>query len=153
MDEENIGLNENDYLLTRLKYYLNYELSTAALYFLSYAYGITLFISALAALIFTPVLIYTLYKTRKYFWLTAFLVLVILPPLVVYIYIAGNPKEYIMELSLVELGFFYFYCFILRIVVIDWVEEIKWKSVLKNQVAESEMNKKIFEQQFDERIV
>ena len=147
MVEENIGLVENDYLLTRLKYYLNYQLSASTMYFLSYAYGFTLFISALAAIIFTPLLIFTLYKTQKYFWLTTFLVFIIIPPPIVYL--VGKHKAYFIELSLVELGFFYFYCFILRLVVIDWVEDIKWKAVRKIQEAADEENKKIFEQQFE----
>ena len=37
IDIDNIGLIENDHLLVKLKYYLNYELSISALYYLSYA--------------------------------------------------------------------------------------------------------------------
>ncbi|MBI1938616.1 MAG: hypothetical protein HYS25_10885 [Ignavibacteriales bacterium] len=148
MEIENIGYAESDYLLTKLKFYLNFELSASALYILSYSYGSVLVLSAGAALIFTPFIIYSLYKTQKFFWLSSFFVLIIIPSPIVYL--VSEDKTFFSVLLFVELGVFYFYCVILRFVVNDWAEEIRWREIRKLQKAEFEMSKKMFMEQFDE---
>lgn len=151
MEIENIGYAESDYFLTKLKLYLNFELSSSALYIMSFSYGIVLFLTAGAALIFTPLMIYTLFKMRKYFWLLLFFTLVILPQPIVYL--ISSDKTYFTVLLFIELGIFYFYCVVLRFVVNDWVEEIRSREIRRIQQAEIEINKKMFMEQFDEPLV
>lgn len=151
MEIENIGYAESDYFLTKLKLYLNFELSSSALYIMSFSYGIVLFLTAGAALIFTPLMIYVLFKMRKYFWLLLFFTLVILPPSIVYL--ISSDKTYFTVLLFIELGIFYFYCVVLRFVVNDWVEEIRSREIRRIQQAEIEINKKMFMEQFDEPLV
>lgn len=151
MEIENIGYAESDYFLTKLKLYLNFELSSSALYIMSFSYGIVLFLTAGAALIFTPLMIYVLFKMRKYFWLLLFFTLVILPPPIVYL--ISSDKTYFTVLLFIELGIFYFYCVVLRFVVNDWVEEIRSREIRRIQQAEIEINKKMFMEQFDEPLV
>lgn len=145
--EHNIGYSEEDYLLKKLKYFLNYELSSSSLYFLSFVYFSTFVFAIIAAVIFTPFLVYVLYKNRKYFWLILFFVFIIFPPLIIYLI---NLKEMVLSVALyIELGLFYFYCVVLRFVVADWVEDIKAREFRKKYEAEKEQKKKMFEQQFE----
>ena len=149
IDETNI--TEEDNLLFKLKYVLNYELSSSAFYFLSFAAGmIVLYLSALAALLFTPFLIYVLIKAQKYSWLISFLIVVILPVLIMLI-ISSNAL-YTTSFLLVQLGMFYAYCFVLRFSVIDWVEDIKWKSVRKKHKVDGKQNRKIFQSRYDKSL-
>ncbi|MDP3580546.1 MAG: hypothetical protein Q8S39_01345, partial [Ignavibacteria bacterium] len=77
IDETN--LTEEGKLLIRLKHILNYELSSSIFYVLSFSVSIVLFLSVLAALLFTPFFIYVLIKAKKFGWLITFLVVVLLP--------------------------------------------------------------------------
>jgi hypothetical protein len=148
--EHNIGYSEEDYLLKKLKYFLNYELSSSSLYFLSFVYFSTFVLAIIAAVIFTPFLIYVLCKNRKYSWLILFFVFMIFPPLIIYLI---NLKEMFLSIVLyIELGLFYFYCVVLRFVVADWVEDVKARAFRKKYEAEKEQNKKMFEQQFERPI-
>jgi hypothetical protein len=145
--EHNIGYSEEDYLLKKLKYFLNYELSSSSLYLLSFVYFSTFVLAIIAAVIFTPFLIYVLYKNRKYFWLILFFVFILFPTLIIYF---TNLKEMVLSIALyIELGLFYFYCVVLRFVVADWVEDVKAKEFRKKYEAEKEQKKKVFEQQFE----
>lgn len=140
IDEPN--LTEEDELLIRLKHILNYELSSSIFYVLSFSVSIMLFLSVLAALLFTPFLIYVLIKAKKFGWLIAFLAIVLLPVLVIFII---SPKTMYSQIFLmIQLGAFYAYCFVIRLVVVDWVEEIKWKSIRKGQKERSKRSKIFF---------
>ncbi|KAF0162182.1 MAG: hypothetical protein FD188_136 [Ignavibacteria bacterium] len=149
IDETNI--TEEDNLLFKLKYVLNYELSSSAFYFLSFGAGMmVLYLSALAALLFTPFLIYVLIKAKKYTWLISFLIVVLLPVLIMLI-ISSNAL-YTTSFLLVQLGMFYVYCFVLRFSVIDWVEDIKWKSVRKKHKVDSNQNRKMFQSRYNKSL-
>lgn len=140
IDETN--LTEEDELLIKLKHILNYELSSSIFYVLSFSTRILLFLSVLAALLFTPYLIYVLIKAKKFGWLITFLVVVLLPVLAT---LFISPKTmYSHIFLLIQLGAFYTYCFVLRYVVVDWVEEIKWKSIRKGQKERSKRSKLFF---------
>jgi hypothetical protein len=142
----NIGSSEEDYLLEKLKYFLNYELSSSSLFFISFVYASTFVLAIIAAVVFTPFLIYVLYRNRKYLWLILFFALIVFPPLIIYL---TNIKGMFLSVVLyIELGLFYFYCFVLRFVVADWVEDMKARAFRKMCEAEKEQNKKLFEQQF-----
>jgi hypothetical protein len=141
-----ISLSKEEYLLKKLKYFLNYELSSSSLFFISFVYASTFVLAIIAAVVFTPFLIYVLYKNRKYLWLILFFVLIVFPPLIIYLI---NLKEMFLSIVLyVELGLFYFYCVVLRFVVADWMEDVKARAFRKMCEAEKEQNKKLFEQQF-----
>lgn len=134
IDETNV--TEEDNLLYKLKHILNYELSSSVLYFLHFSAGmIVLYLSALAAIIFTPFLIYVLAKSRKFGWLSLFVIVVLLPVIVTLI--ISPQTMYSQIFLLIQLGAFYAYCFVIRLVVVDWVEEIKWKSLRKGQIERS----------------
>ena len=137
-----LNIITNDSLLVKLKYYLNYELSSTLLFILWYS-PFTLIVVSILAIVFAPFMIYVLYKTGKKGWLIFFTIMIILPPVSFVIFAGFN--FYLMVLLYVELGLFYFYCVILRFVVNDWVEENSWKAVRKEQEEGYKLEKEVFE--------
>lgn len=122
---------EEQYYLQKLSRYLNYELSTSVLYFLSYAWGITLTLAIIAAVIFIPFILYIFIKARKVSWLISFCVIVIIP--VVGCIIIGLKFDNFLILILIPLGFFYFYCFIMKLVINDHIKEIIAREKLRKE--------------------
>ncbi len=141
MEINNNFYEENDSLLLRLRYYLNYELYTSIIYIASFFSWIALVIAGLLALVFTPFLIYVLIKVRKYGWLIFFITLIFVPP---FIALLIGVKGYLYEILLsIELGFYYLYCLLLRFTVNDWCEGISWKMLRKQREIEKSNSKYI----------
>ena len=127
---------EEDYLLLNLKRFLNYHISAALLYFLSFLTIIALFIAAFFALIFTIYLYYVLIRIKKYGWISFFTVIIFVPSILIILFITKS--EYMITFLLIELGIFYFFCFIFRFVVNDWCEELSWKILRLKEKKEKE---------------
>ena len=106
--------------IDRLSGILNYHLSTIALYFLWF-FSPALFLAVIAAVLFAPYMLFVLFREKRYGWITFFIVLVLLPVLidVLFFYHTG---AYLILLFL-PLAFFYFYCFLLKITIQDWIQE------------------------------
>ena len=68
----------------RFRAILFYELSTFVLVFLHYAWLITLYLVIIAAILFTPYMMYVLIKEKHYEWIVIFIFMVVLPYLVVW---------------------------------------------------------------------
>ncbi len=109
--------------LRRLAQFLNYELSASVLFFLSFFNAIALIIAGIAAVVFAPYMIYVLFKENKRSWIIIFTVLIIFPLLFSLILF----REYFTIFLLISMAIFYFYCFMLRIAVSDWVKDSQWK--------------------------
>ncbi len=137
--ENEFELNLRDSELKRLDYILNYELSSGVIFILSYMTIIFLFLSAIAAAVFTPYLLYVLIKEKKTGWIIFFLISIILPPAAA-ILLFPIPIISLVTLSLVLVGF-YFYCFLLKMSARDWVQEENASRELK----EKRRNKKIMD--------
>ncbi|MGD8780759.1 MAG: hypothetical protein PVH88_17575 [Ignavibacteria bacterium] len=135
----NTSLNSN---LVRLKKYLNYEISGAILYFLSFHVFIFIFLASAAALIFTPFMLYVLFKENKKGWIIFFGTVVILP--VIIFIIISFLYEFGRPLLFISLGLFYFYCFMLRFEVIDWVKEMNARNQYLLNKMKSEEELKLF---------
>ncbi len=111
-----------NYNLGRLQKWLDYELSGLAFWTAAwYIFHLWFFIiiaATIAAVIFIPVLITTLLQEKRYGWITAFFISVVLLPLIAYLTLQ-NPT-WIWIAAMTSLGFFYFYCGILRLVIREW---------------------------------
>ena len=119
MDPEILTVYSKNQNLKRLNYWLKYELSSSALLLLSWLWGITILLSTVAALVFTPFMLYILFQEKKFGWITFFIIIVILPAITVLIFFLHS--NYFMFLILIPLVLFYFYCFLLRYTVDDWL--------------------------------
>ncbi|MCJ7554356.1 MAG: hypothetical protein MUO34_10785 [Ignavibacteriaceae bacterium] len=109
--------------LRRLRQILNYELSASVLFFLSFFNAIALIIAGIAAVVFAPYMIYVLLKENKRSWIIIFTVLIIFPLLFSQILF----REYFTVFLLISMAMFYFYCFMLRMAVSDWIKDSQWK--------------------------
>jgi len=114
-----IEVNKN-YNLSRLKQWLDYELSTSTLILLSWFWNITIIVAAITAIIFTPFMLKILFEERRFGWIITFIILVILPT--GGILFIDNTLGYQYIFGGVILVLFYFYCFVLRFVIKDWMQ-------------------------------
>jgi len=137
--ENEIDLIQN-YNLIRLKKYLNYEVSSSILYFLSFQIFIFIFLASAAALIFAPFMLYVLSKENKKGWIVLFIIIVIIP--IMLLIILSILFEFSKPLLLISLGLFYFYCFLLRFEVNNWVQEMSARNqyLMNKKKREEDLN-------------
>ncbi len=133
------GLYSN-YNLERLSKYLNYHIATFALFIASWFVSFFLILATLAALIFTPFMLYVLYKENQKGWIIFFGVIVIVPLIVLIVISFLDP--FLKPAILITIGLFYFYCFLLRFSVNDWLTEIRAKNeyLLEKQKRDQELD-------------
>jgi hypothetical protein len=141
------SVSDEQYYLEKLSIYLNYELSSSVLLFLSYAWEITLVLSIIAATLFTPYMLYIFYRLRKIAWIISFVIVVIIPFII--FTIIGLKVGYLAAFVLIPLGFFYFYCFILKFSVSDQLKEISTRGEFKKKRDEEEKEKLLWQKQFE----
>lgn len=110
---------END--LRRLYKYLDYELSSGALFLLIFVPGAGLLLTA-AVLLLAPYMLYILYRTKKKTWLTSFIIFVFMPFLAGKLLIHAPEMKWIVPT--VTLALFLFYCFVLRLKLGDMLRDI-----------------------------
>lgn len=121
MDSKELNLIPDEALLISLKKYLNYEISTFLLFAFSFFSIIFVFLMVAAAITFIPYVMYVLYRNDKRGWILTLVLLIILPTILLIIFMQQTYTLFI--LLLIELAVFYFYCFTLRLVVNEWVQE------------------------------
>ena len=66
------------YHLSKLSQILNYQLSTALLFILWYGGGFSVIILTIAAILFSPYILYVLYLEKKNGWIIFFIIIVLL---------------------------------------------------------------------------
>ncbi|HKB87823.1 MAG TPA: hypothetical protein VKD08_16725 [Ignavibacteriaceae bacterium] len=142
MDSEGLDLFPRESDLVNLKKYLNYHLSSFLLFALSFFSLILILLLTAAALIFTPYVIFVLYRNDKNGWILSLILLIILPAIIFILVV--KPVAAMVLLLLIELALFYVYCFSLRLAVDGWVKEITTARLIDYQ------RKKHRDQQNDE---
>jgi hypothetical protein len=118
---EMLSLNE----LNRLNKILKYKLSEGILFLLSILNSVFIFLLVIAAIIFTPYMLFVLFKEKRFGWITFFLILVILPMILLFLFF--RHIDNFIYFFIIPLAFYYFYCFLLKMTVAEWVEEKSWK--------------------------
>jgi len=135
---ENVSRLENFYK------YLNYEVGSSGLLFGLYLVpGLIAGILQLAAVMFTPYLLYVIYKEEKFGWFTTFIVIVLLPVLLLFVFA--------FEYNVLALLPFYFYCFLLRFEVKSWMVEMRARNELVIQKITKDNLSNEFEDIFEMR--
>jgi len=107
-----------NYSVRRLQQWLDYELSTITLMFLSWFWNIALLLAIIAAILFAPFMLKVLFEERRFGWLLFFFLLVIVPVCGALFLNIDSTYKFVIEL--IPLALFYFYCFVLRIAIKDW---------------------------------
>lgn len=108
------------YNLSRLQYWLDYEFYGLFLYFISFFYGISLFLAVGGALALTPLMLRVLIEQRRFGWLAAFMLFILLPPLV--IYIALENRTWFIVALFISLGLYYVFCVLLKTMIPRWLD-------------------------------
>ncbi len=122
---------ESTLRLEKFYKYLNYEINTS--WFLPIAWlmylmfgnnGVAIIglILSAVAIIFTPFLIYVLFKEGKFGWLITFVILVILPALVVI--------TFLFKYLIIAMLPFYLFCFLIRMETKGWISEMRARNNL-----------------------
>lgn len=110
-----------NYNVERVRRCLNYELVGLGVWgwgLILVPWSYVMFLAAVAAVAFTPLLITALVQEKRYGWLASFFILVIIPPLVVYLTIGDLTWTWVA--SLTAFAFFYSYCCLLRLAIAEW---------------------------------
>lgn len=90
-------------------------------------YGIVFLILKWGAVLFTPYLIWQLYKCKRYTWLIGFLIFVAVPGIFsIFLSQGGFSTVSGFLLGVLPLVTFYIYTWTLRYAVGEWLEEIRW---------------------------
>ncbi|RPI71636.1 MAG: hypothetical protein EHM47_09790 [Ignavibacteriales bacterium] len=131
-------LSERADRLQRFCSILNYELSTVLFYIIHFYWLLTLFLSVLAAILFTPYLIFVLIKEKKYSWLIIFVLLVISPIIIINTFFSKS----LFYLAVIQIPvlLFYLYCFMLRFDANEWLREINWKIYRETEEQKSKLD-------------
>lgn len=107
--------------LSNLSYILNFEISTLGLWGLSFFYAFLYGLVIIAAVLFTPYLLFVLFKEKRHGWITFFILLVLLPLFLVLLF--TDDSMYTGIAFNIVLAFFFLYCFLLKFSVKDWLHE------------------------------
>lgn len=118
--------------VSRLKDVVNYTLTSALFSYMSIAFQFGNTIAIIAAALFITYILYVLIKEKRFGWLTAFFIMVVLPVIITYLISRGSSFS-VMAIILIPFSLFYFYCFLLRYALDDWVEEYEGKIELEEQ--------------------
>lgn len=125
IDEAGVYTNYN---LERLQKILNYNLSTSALFVLWYFSGLSILLIIVAAIIFSPFILFVLYKEKKSNWIITFGVMVFIPMILVAFFLRSS--GYASIGALVVLALVYLFCFVLKFSVNEWIKEERAKEEL-----------------------
>ena len=126
--------------LRRFNTILNLELSTAAAFILQSFFPINIYVIVIAAILFTPYMLFVLLKENKYGWITFFFLLVVLPYPITFLIIG----DYILLPAWLLLPIipFYLYCFLIKYSVSQWLNEYNAEQQLAEQRKEQEKKEK-----------
>lgn len=122
-------ISNERYYLEKLNKGLNFAIPTSLLFLFSWFTGLALALMVIAATFFAPIILYVLYKSKKYIWLFTFFIFVILP-LIGFVILALKNSS-LAFFVLIPLIFFYFYCFVLKLTLADQLEELRAKDELR----------------------
>lgn len=143
MERVKTPILENVARLEKLYTYLNYEVSSSILYLGSWFIPMFMPLIFLAAIIFTPYMIFVLYKEKKKGWIIFFFLSTILP-----IIFLSNFYPSLIAIGLIP---FYFFCFILRMTAKEWLNEMRARNELVLQKIRKENISNEFEDIFEMR--
>lgn len=99
-------------------------------------FKIVLIALAIAAILFAPYIFYVLINEKRYGWIVTFFAMVMIP-LVGGYFIFKDTLAFEASI-LIPLGIFYFYCYLIKFAVDDWIRKYNWKMQLEKQRREKE---------------
>lgn len=88
-------------------------------------YGIVFLLLIVAAIAFSPYMLWRLYKCGRKGWLAGFAVTVLVPAALALVLSPGGLSGYLLGAT--PLITFYIYTWILRLSVSEWLDNLKWQ--------------------------
>lgn len=89
----------------------------------------------------TPFIVYVLYSEKRYGWLASYFIIVIIPVILFFI-IFQDSLEFMIWMPVYYMVPFYFYSFIIKFSVDEWIREYNWNQQLIEQRKEAEEQKR-----------
>ena len=108
--------------LENLYKYLNYEVSSSLLYLGSWFIPMFMPLLSLAAIVFTPYLLFVLYKEERVGWIIFFIISTLIPIILLLIFYPA--------ITMAGLIPFYLFCFLLRMETKGWITEMRARNNL-----------------------
>ena len=108
--------------LERIDWLLKYELSSSALFMISFFYGAAYYLLLAAVLLFLPYLMFVLYREEKYAWFYSLLIFVVIPGLVTNIFFGNSHWNFVLNYSIIAI--FFMHCVLLKWTVPQWMDSI-----------------------------
>ena len=130
MKRNNSAKNERQKLIMRkLHHTLTYAGSSVVLYvgYPIIGYFIVSIILTVTAIVYTPYLIKTLIELKKWKWIIAFGIMVVVPTIL--IYMITYKSIYKSVFSFIPLLMYYVFCWILRFSIPNWIEKIEYSEM------------------------
>ncbi|MFD2531063.1 hypothetical protein [Gracilimonas halophila] len=115
-------LYKRNHHLERLDKILNYGIDDAVpapFYFVPDSVGS---IGILVAIVSTPVILWSLFRLKRYGWLLSFFLFIMLPYIATYYFIPNSSWNFVFVI--IPLAFLSVYYFILRLTIPNWKEPI-----------------------------
>jgi len=139
MDNKPRKIIQDVVAIRRLRAILWFELSTVVLFIFSFLGPFTIAIIIIAALLFTPYMLFVLIKEKRYSWITMFFIMVVLPCILILLMF----YDFVLLSAWLVVPFilFLFYCFILKYSVADWLKEYYTHEEYEEQKKESAKRK------------
>lgn len=116
--------------LEKIQSILRIEIPAYLLLSLSFFTGIGFFILKIVILLFSPYMVFVLFRLKKFGWITTFCLIVVLP--YIFSFIKFSDATLTLLINLFPLLTFLIFTFLLKMVIPDWLEEINAK-VFRNQ--------------------
>ena len=114
--------------------FLNFNLSLLGINISSMELAIILI--TIAAILFTPYILYILIIEKKIGWIITFFSMTLFP--LIFIYAFFREAIFYDALILIPLLLFYFYCYLIKFVVDKWLSECSWHHERLQQKKETE---------------
>lgn len=89
----------------------------------------------------TPFIVYVLYREKRYGWLASYFIIVIIPVILFFI-IFQDSLEFLIWMPVYYMVPFYFYSFILKFSVDEWIREYNFHELYLLQKKEQEEKQK-----------
>jgi hypothetical protein len=101
---------------------------------------ILIFFSISPPVLLTPFIFYVLYREKRHGWLVSYFIMVILPVIFIFIIFQDNIANIIwLPVFMVP---FYFFCFLIKYSIDEWIREYNWNQQLIEQRKEQEEKSK-----------
>lgn len=104
-------------------------------------YVVLILVAISPPVLVTPFIVYVLYREKRYGWLASYFIMVLIPVILFFI-IFQDSIEYMIWMPVYYMVPFYFYSFIIKFSVDEWIREYNWNQQLIEQREEQEEKKK-----------